>query len=68
MVIPGKVVGGIVVLEGSPKLPEGARVTVSYQETLEAMPRVGKKRIHVPLVRTGQPGTVHLTGERIAEA
>jgi hypothetical protein len=67
MVIPGKVVGGVVVLEGSPKLPEGAPVTVSYEGPSEITAPVGKKRIQVPLVRTGQPGTVNLTGERIAE-
>jgi len=66
MVVPGKVVGGVVVLEGSAKLPEGAAVTVSYEDTSQKPP-AGKKRIQVPLVRTGQPGTVNLTGERVAE-
>src|SRR6266446_5374110 len=53
MVFPGKVVGGVVVLEGSPKLPEGAPVTVSYEGPSEITAPVGKKRIQVPLVRTG---------------
>ena len=67
MVIRGKVVGGVVVLEPGPKLPEGAAVTVYYPAPTGLKPAVGKKRIQVPLVRTGQPGSVHLTGERIAE-
>jgi len=67
MVIPGKVVGGVVVLQGDPKPPEGAAVIVSYEGESEAMPVKGKKRIQVPLVKTGQPGTVNLTGQRIAE-
>jgi hypothetical protein len=67
MVIPGKVVHGVVVLEGNPQLPEGAAVTVSYEGPSEITLPVGKTRIQVPLVRTGQPSTVTLTGERIAE-
>jgi hypothetical protein len=66
MVIPGKVVGGVVLLEGNPNLPEGAAVTVSYEDTSQKPPAI-KKRVQVPLVRTGQPGSVNLTGERIAE-
>jgi hypothetical protein len=66
MEIPGRVQNGVVVLEGAPALPEGARVTVSYAGSA-AVPAVQKRRIQVPLVRTGQPGSVHLTGARIAE-
>ena len=67
MVIPGKVIGGVVVLEGDAKLPEGAAVTVSYSAPSKPAPVSAKKRIQVPLVRTGQPGSVDLTAERIAE-
>jgi hypothetical protein len=67
MVIPGRVVGGVVVLEGEPILPEGATVIVSYEGPAGRAPAVEKKRIQVPLVRTGQPASVHLTGDRIAE-
>jgi hypothetical protein len=67
MVIPGKVVGGVVVLEGNPKLPEGATVTVSYEGPTVFTSAIEKRRIQVPLVRTGQPGSVNLDNERIAE-
>ena len=67
MVIAGKVVGGVVVLEGNPQLPEGATVTVSYEGPTGITSAVAKKRIQVPLVRTGQPGSVNLTNDRIAE-
>lgn len=65
MIISGKVRGGVVVLEGSSQLPEGAAVTVSYQESTPGAPRIAKKRIDVPLIRGGQPGSLHLTGEQI---
>jgi hypothetical protein len=64
--IPGRVKNGVVVLERG-TLPEGAAVTVSYEGLSQIITPSGKKRIQVPLVRTGQPGTVKLTGERIAE-
>jgi hypothetical protein len=67
MEIPGRVHNGVVVLEGGPALPEGAAVTVCYPAPSATTPAVEKRRIEVPLVRTGQPGTVHLSGERIAE-
>jgi hypothetical protein len=62
----GHVRNGVVVLDGNPSLPEGAAVTVHYPGPAAGHP-AGKARIQVPLVRTGQPGSVHLTGERIAE-
>ena len=67
MVILGRVHNGVVVLEGDSALPEGAVVAVSYGEPPAASPSCGNHRIQVPLVRTGQPGSVHLTGQRIAE-
>jgi hypothetical protein len=68
MVLRGRVQNGVVVLEGNPKLPEGAVVTVSYPTSpAEPTPTAPKQRIQVPLVRTSQPGSVHLTGERIGE-
>jgi hypothetical protein len=56
-----------VVFEGDSQLPEGAVVSVSYAVPAEATPGAPKTRIHVPLVQSGQPGTVNLTGEQIAE-
>ena len=67
MVIPGRVHNGVVVLEGESSLPEGAAVTVTYPAPPEHKPGAPKRRIQLPLVRTGQPGSVQLTGERIAE-
>jgi hypothetical protein len=42
-------------------------VTVSYPELPSEPPAVGRKRVSFPLVRSTQPGSVHLTNERIAE-
>jgi hypothetical protein len=67
MEVPGRVQNGVVVLQAGTVLPEGAAVTVHYPASVVRPPSVGKKRIHVPLVRTGEPGTVNLTSERIAE-
>jgi hypothetical protein len=67
MEIPGRVHNGVVVLEGAPALPEGARVTVFYHGPKTTGPESQKRRIEVPLVRTGEPGTVKLTAQRIAE-
>jgi hypothetical protein len=67
MIIPGRVQNGVVVLEGESPLPEGAAVTVTYPAVSGAKPAGQKQRIQVPLVRTGEPGTVKLTGARIAE-
>ena len=55
------------VLEGNSKLPEGAAVIVSYPAPAERVPAVEKKRVQFPLVRSAHPGSVHLTGERIAD-
>lgn len=67
MEIPGHVQDGVVVLEGAPGLPEGAKVTVCYHAPTEAGGQSRKRRIELPLVRTGEPGSVHLTAQRIAE-
>jgi hypothetical protein len=66
MVILGRVQNGVVVLQGESALPEGAVVTVSYGE-IPAKTANGRARVEVPLVKTGQPGSVQLSGERIAE-
>jgi hypothetical protein len=67
MVIRGRVHNGVVVPQGSGSLPEGADVSISFPALAEPIPAVEKRRIEVPLIRTGQPGTVHLTGASIAE-
>jgi hypothetical protein len=67
MVIPGRVQNGVVVLENGPALPEGAAVTITYPAVPQGKPVGEKRRIQVPLVRTGEPGSVTLTNARIAE-
>lgn len=62
MEIPGRVQNGVVLLEGAPALPVGAHVTVCYHGSIVSRPEPNKRRIEVPLVRTGQPGSVTLTG------
>lgn len=67
MVIPGRVHNGVVILKGVPALPEGAAVTISYPATPGSKPVMEKRRIQVPLVPCDPPGSVQLTGTRIAE-
>jgi len=67
MVIAGHVHNGVVVLDGNVALPEGAAVTVSLSPHKATTSTNGNQRVEVPLVRTGQPGSVDLTGQRIAE-
>ncbi|HYV34311.1 MAG TPA: hypothetical protein VE988_01320 [Gemmataceae bacterium] len=67
MVIPGRVHNGVVVLEGETELPEGAAVSIWYPAQVESRPILEKRRIQVPLVRSDRPGSVQLTGDRIAE-
>jgi hypothetical protein len=67
MVISGHVKNGVIVLQGDSSLPEGAMVTVTYPAATNAPSPEKTRRIQVPLVRTGEPGSVALTGERIAE-
>jgi len=66
MEIRGRVHNGVVVLEGELRLPEGTEVIVSSGAAPETKP-VGEQRIEFPLVRSRRPGSLHLTGQRIAE-
>ncbi len=61
----GHVRNGVIVPDGNPRLPEGAAVTVHYPALAAVTPAVGHQRIQVPLVRTGRPGSVNLSNERI---
>ncbi len=67
MKIPGKVVNGVVVLQGGQRLPEGALVTVSYEKPLIRASTRKPKRVRFPLVRSKRPGSLNLTNDRIAE-
>jgi hypothetical protein len=67
MVIPGRVENGVVIPESASALPEGAVVTITYPATTANRECPPRQRIQVPLVRTGELGSVQLTGEAIAE-
>jgi hypothetical protein len=67
MVIAGHVQNGVVVLDGGLALPEGAVVSVSFPAPAPTTPEGENDRIEVPLVHTGQPGSVDLTSEQVAE-
>jgi hypothetical protein len=64
MEIRGVVHNGVVVLDGEPQLPEGA---VLYPIATATVPPDIRERVQFPLVRSNQPGTLHLTAEHIAE-
>jgi len=66
MIIPGRVHNGVVIPEGDPALPEGAAVTITYPALPKAAPAGERQRVQVPLVRCAHPGSVDLTGARIA--
>ena len=67
MVIRGRVRNGVVVLDNPSALPEGAEVTVSYPVAEGPPSGTESKRVKFPLVHCKNPGTVALTGERVAE-
>ncbi len=67
MELHGIVQNGVIVLSGGRSLPEGTPVTVSCSLEPGSPPAPEKRRIEFPLVRTGEPGSVNLTNERIAE-
>jgi hypothetical protein len=67
MEITGHVQNGVVILTNGASLPEGAAVTVVYQEPSVKRPRAEQTRVSFPLVRSSQPGTIDLTNDRIAE-
>jgi hypothetical protein len=67
MEVQGRVQNGVVVLEGGITLPEGTVVTVSYPVPSLDEPPTLRPRISLPLIRTGRPGSLRLTVERIAK-
>jgi hypothetical protein len=62
MELNGFVQNGVVVLTGGVSLPEGTPVTVMCGEGVTV-----QRRVQVPLVQTGEPGSAKITNERIAE-
>jgi hypothetical protein len=67
MVIPGRVLNGVVVLQGGLSLSEGTVVTVLCPNPVNAQSSNGRKRVRLPLVPSAQPGSRQLTAERVAE-
>lgn len=67
MEIPGRVQNGVVVLDGSVSLPEGAAVTVTLRTKPVIRAAKKQKRVEFPLVPSSAPGSVHLTNQRIHE-
>ncbi|HEX4412695.1 MAG TPA: hypothetical protein VH107_03640 [Lacipirellulaceae bacterium] len=65
MLVLGRVQNGVVVLDSKSVFPEGAVVTVSYGEPAKQI--TGAGRIEIPLVKTGSPGSVNLSGDQIAQ-
>jgi hypothetical protein len=66
MELLGRFQNGVVILEGSPALPEGAVVGVTYP-LRPAVTSPARKRVEFPLVHSELPGSLHLTNERIQE-
>jgi hypothetical protein len=67
MVVLGRVQNGVVMPESNSALSEGPVVTISYGEPPAKQAAAGASRVQVPLVQTGRPASVHLTGERFTE-
>jgi len=66
MELNGYVQNGVIVLTGGAALPEGTPVTVTCGVDATTL-QPEKKRVQVPLVRTGRPGSMNLNNDRIAE-
>lgn len=67
MEILGRVDHGVIVPQSDAALPEGALVRIVYEpEPVEGVKKAGN-RVKLPLVESGEPGTLHLTNEVIAE-
>jgi hypothetical protein len=67
MEVSGRVQDGVVVLDGSASLPEGAAVTVTLRRQPVIRVAKSQKRVEFPLIRSSAPGSVHLTNEMIAD-
>lgn len=67
MEIAGRVQNGVVVFEGETTLPEGTEVNVVPRAKPVIQVAKRRRRVVLPLVRSGRPRSVRLTGERIAD-
>jgi len=64
MDIRGRVHNGVVVLDAGTALPEGVRVRVVVEPS---KPKIVTTPGELPIVQGGEPGSIPLTNERIAE-
>ena len=67
MQISGHIHNGVVVLDESASLPDGTPVTVTVCSQPVIRFAKNRRRVEFPLVPSDEPGSVHLTNERIAE-
>lgn len=67
MEIQGVIQNGVVVLDRSVSLPEGASVVVTYREAPVIRVAKSQKRVEFPLIPSSEPGSIDLTNERIYE-
>lgn len=67
MEIPGVVQNGVVVLDGTIELPEGAAVLVMYGASPVIRVAQNPKPVALPIFDSGESGTIDLTNDRIAE-
>jgi len=64
---PGRVEKGVVVLEGEAKLPEGARVAVSYPVAPRIHTSLVQRPVTLPIFDYEGPPDIDVTNDRIAE-
>lgn len=64
MVMHGHIHGSIVVLDANPGLPDNTAVTVVAERVAD---KKNRTRVKLPIFACGEPGSVHLDNERIAE-
>lgn len=65
MNIGGKVQNGVIVLAEGLRLPEGTVVSISCEPPVPVASE--DRRVSFPLVRSSHPGSLQLTGEKIAD-
>jgi hypothetical protein len=65
--IPGRVRNGVVVLKSGTRLPEGTAVTVVPRKSPIIRVATRQRRVVFPLIPSKKPGSIRLTGERIAQ-
>jgi predicted phosphodiesterase len=63
----GRVDRGVIVLQGGTHLPEGAMVRIVFEPGEASGSARPRRRVAFPLVESDQPGSMKLSGDRIAE-